>query len=104
MPAAATPVAPSTALVRQVGQPLERRPQHRPSPLVAAALSLLVPGAGQLYARHVVSAIAWFFVVTAAYALIIPGLILHAFNIASAATTAAREASRMAPDRARPAW
>jgi hypothetical protein len=83
---AATP-----ALVRHVGAPLVRRPQHVPSPLVAAALSFLVPGAGQLYARHVVSAIVWFFVVTSAYVLILPGLVLHLCNIVAAATVAARD-------------
>lgn len=67
--------------------------QHEPrqaSPLLAAALSLFVPGAGHLYARHVVAAIAWFFVVGAAYTLILPGLLLHALSIGSAAAAARR--------------
>jgi len=56
--------------------------RHRsPSPIVAAGLSMLIPGAGQLYAGKIVSAILWFMVVSAGYALILPGLILHLFCI-----------------------
>jgi TM2 domain-containing membrane protein YozV len=60
------------------------------SPLVAAALSLFVPGAGQLYAGNVLSALLWFLLVTAGYTLILPGLILHLFCIAAAAGAARR--------------
>jgi TM2 domain-containing membrane protein YozV len=60
------------------------------SPLVAAGLSLLVPGAGQLYAGSVMTAILWFLLVTAGYTLILPGLILHLFCIAAAAGAARR--------------
>jgi TM2 domain-containing membrane protein YozV len=60
------------------------------SPLIAAALSFLVPGAGQLYAGSVLTAILWFLLVTAGYTLILPGLILHLFCIAAAAGAARR--------------
>jgi TM2 domain-containing membrane protein YozV len=60
------------------------------SPLIAAGLSLLVPGAGQLYAGSVLTAILWFLLVTAGYTLILPGLILHLFCIAAAAGAARR--------------
>jgi TM2 domain-containing membrane protein YozV len=63
--------------------------RHRtPSPLLAAGLSMLIPGAGQLYAGRVISAILWFLVVSAGYALILPGLVLHMFCMASAANAA----------------
>jgi TM2 domain-containing membrane protein YozV len=60
------------------------------SPFVAAGLSLLIPGAGQLYAGSVLSAILWFLLVSAGYTLIVPGLILHMFCIATAAGAARR--------------
>lgn len=64
--------------------------QRTVSPGLAALLSVGVPGLGHLYAHRVVAAIMWFFVVTAAYALILPGLVLHFFNILSAAASAHR--------------
>jgi hypothetical protein len=67
-----------------------RRPWRDASPAVAAALSLFVPGAGHLYAGRVMAAFLWFLVVGAGYALILPGLILHLFSMASAAAAAAR--------------
>ncbi|CAN5420176.1 hypothetical protein BH11MYX1_BH11MYX1_00090 [soil metagenome] len=60
------------------------------SPLAAAMLSVMVPGAGHLYAGRVLAAIMWFVVVTAGYALILPGLVFHLFNIMSAAASAHR--------------
>jgi len=62
---------------------------HTPNAAIAATLSLLVPGAGQLYAGRPLSAVAWFLVVTFGYLLlIVPGLVLHILCIASAAATA----------------
>jgi TM2 domain-containing membrane protein YozV len=73
----------STALVpAQRGYPA--------SPLLAALLTVFIPGAGHLYAGRFVAALLWFFVVGAGYALILPGLILHLFAIASAANAAHR--------------
>lgn len=63
---------------------------HGASPLLAAVLSIFIPGAGHLYAGRFVAAILWFLVVGAGYTLILPGLILHLFNIASAANAAHR--------------
>ena len=73
--------------------PVPRRPlaaQRTASPLLAAFLSLWIPGAGQLYAGRAVAAVLWFLVVGAGYVLILPGLILHLFCIASAASSARR--------------
>jgi TM2 domain-containing membrane protein YozV len=75
-------------LIRLGHVPLAIR-RRSPSPLLAAGLSMLVPGAGQLYAGRIVSAILWFMIVSAGYALILPGLILHLFCMASAARQAA---------------
>lgn len=60
------------------------------SPLAAAALSLFIPGAGHLYAGRVLAAVLWFLVVSAGYVLLLSGLILHLFNIVSAAGAAAQ--------------
>ena len=64
--------------------------EHASSPLLAAVLSLFIPGAGHLYAGRVVAAILWFLVVGVGYALILPGLVLHLFSIVSAANAAHR--------------
>lgn len=74
------------------------RPSHGPSPLLAALLSALIPGAGHLYAERPVAAILWFVVVGLGYTLLLPGLILHLFSIASATSSARRlEAARARP-------
>jgi hypothetical protein len=81
--------APPTAITRR----REALPVHTrgPNPLVAGALSLIIPGAGQLYLGKPVTAIAWFAVVTLGYLLmIVPGLILHMACIASATAGAFR--------------
>ena len=74
------------ALVRQAGRSLPREA----SPTLAALFSVFLPGAGHIYTGRMVSAILWFLVVSAGYALILPGLILHLFNITSAAASAHR--------------
>jgi len=80
------PQRPPVALVRQ----LEPRDlDHPPHPAVAALLSMIVPGAGQLYAGRPMSAVTWFIVVTIGYfMLIVPGVLLHILCIASAAGAA----------------
>ena len=78
---------PPAQLVRLSHVPLAVR-NRTPSPLLAAGLSMLIPGAGQLYAGRIVSALLWFLVVSAGYALIFPGLVLHLFCMASAARAA----------------
>jgi len=68
----------------------ERPVVPQASPALAALLSVFLPGAGHLYTGRVVAAILWFLVVGMGYALILPGLVLHLFSIASAATSARR--------------
>ena len=80
--------------------PLRHVPEHfpqGPSPVIAGLLSAILPGAGHLYAGRFAAAILWFIVVGIGYALILPGLVLHLFSIASAAVAA----SRLNPARAR---
>ena len=62
-------------------------PRRRYSPGLAACLSLLLPGLGQLYKGQFFNSIAWFMAVAAGYsALIIPGLILHACCVIGASS------------------
>jgi TM2 domain-containing membrane protein YozV len=79
---------------------LERwpRPPRAASPLAAVLLTFLIPGAGHLYAGRVAAAVMWFLVVGMGYALILPGLVLHLFSMASAAR-AARELNAIAAPR-----
>ncbi len=86
------------ALVRvsRPSLPLAIRDGRPASPGLAALLSLFVPGAGQLYAGRIVAAVLWFLAVSAGYALILPGLILHMFAIISAAGSAHRLNSQVA--------
>lgn len=81
---------PPTQLEPTRSQPFALRGGRNASPLLAAGLSLLVPGAGQLYTGNAFSAILWFLLVTAGYTLILPGIFLHLFCIAAAASAAHR--------------
>src|SRR5262249_24695024 len=57
------------------------------SPGVAAVLSLLIPGAGQLYKGQTLNGLVWFVVVVIGYAmLIVPGVVLHLCCIVGAAS------------------
>ena len=67
-----------------------RPPRPEASPLAAALLSVMIPGAGHLYTGRVAAAFLWFLVVSMGYVLILPGLVLHLFSVASAATSARR--------------
>jgi hypothetical protein len=88
-PAAPLSPAPLVPVVRTL---------HGPSPLLAGLLSALIPGAGHLYAERPVAAILWFVIVGLGYTLLLPGLILHLFSIASATSSARRlEATRARP-------
>lgn len=52
-----------------------RSAPNAPSPGVAAVLSLIIPGAGQMYAGHIGAGIAWLiFTVVGYLALIVPGI------------------------------
>lgn len=68
---------------------------QRVNPGVAAVLSLVIPGAGTMYAGQVGGGLAWLFFVVAFYVLIWPmGALLHLLAVVSAAD-AARSAQRL---------
>lgn len=81
---------PPTQLVPHRAEPFALRGGRSASPLLAAGLSLVVPGAGQLYTGKVMSAILWFLLVTLGYTVVLPGIFLHLFCIAAAASAAHR--------------
>ena len=63
------------------------QPQPKWNPGIAAVLSLVIPGAGQMYKGQVGNGIAWIDFVVIGYMLFIfPGLILHLFCIIGAAS------------------
>lgn len=82
--------APRHELVPVAPLPLALRGGRAASPGLAAVLSLFMPGAGQLYTGRYVAALLWFVVVTAGYALLLPGIVLHLFCVVSAASSAHR--------------
>jgi hypothetical protein len=83
------------ALVPQIAPVMDLRPP--PSPAAAAVLSMIVPGAGHLYAGKPLSGVVWFTLVTMGYLLlIIPGVLLHILCVASAAAAANRWRPSMA--------
>lgn len=89
------PMQPSTPRLRPEVRtyPTGLAPVHRyrtASPLLAALLSFMIPGAGHLYTGRVLSAFLWFMVVGMGYVLILPGLVLHLFSMVSAANSAHR--------------
>lgn len=58
------------------------------SPGVAALLSFLIPGAGQIYKGNIGGGILWLIAVLLGYVLfVIPGVILHIICIVSAASS-----------------
>jgi len=69
---------------------VERTHQRAASPLLAVVLAGVIPGAGHLYTGRGVAALLWFLVVAMGYVLILPGLVLHLFSMASAARSARR--------------
>lgn len=73
---AQTPTSPTPALI----QPKWNRG-------IAAVLSLIIPGAGQMYKGQVGNGLLWLIFVVIGYAvLVIPGLFLHLFCIIGAAS------------------
>jgi TM2 domain-containing membrane protein YozV len=53
-------------------------PIRKWSPGVAAVLSLVIPGAGQIYKGQIANGVAWLIIVPIGYVMfIIPGAILH---------------------------
>ena len=60
-------------------------PARAPSPGIAAVLSFLIPGLGQLYTGRLLAAALWFLGTAIAYwAILVPGFIAHALCIWSA--------------------
>ena len=81
------PPRPQALARREPEYELEVR--HAPNAAAAAVLSMIVPGAGQLYAGRPLSGVAWFVLVTMGYLLlVIPGVMLHILCVASAAGAA----------------
>ncbi len=65
-----------------------RRP---PSPGLAAVLSVLLPGLGQVYSGRLLAGALWFLLTTFSYwAVLIPGFLVHALCIWSAYQSAKR--------------
>ncbi|MEZ4333839.1 MAG: hypothetical protein R3F35_18965 [Myxococcota bacterium] len=55
------------------------------SPMLAAVLAILLPGAGHLYARRLRAAAAWLAAILLGYwAVFLPGAVLHAISVWSA--------------------
>jgi hypothetical protein len=78
-------------------QPMILETRQTPNAAAAAILSIIVPGAGQLYAGRPLSAIAWFMLVSMGYLLlIVPGILLHVLCVAAAASSAHRWRPSMA--------
>lgn len=67
------------------GHPIKHRQAW--SPGVAAVLSLVIPGAGQMYKGQVVSGLCWLLMVVVGYAaFIVPGIVLHVCCVLGAAS------------------
>lgn len=63
----------------------ELRVRRLPSPGIAAVLAVLLPGLGHVYAGRLVAAAVWLGVVSFGYwAILVPGLLLHAISVWSA--------------------
>ena len=59
--------------------------RRAPSPGIAAVLSVLIPGLGQVYAGRLLAGGLWFLATSLCYsAVLLPGFIAHAFCIWSA--------------------
>jgi len=56
-----------------------------PTPGVAAVLSVLIPGLGQVYAGRLIPGAIWFLATMVSYsAVLLPGFLVHAFCVWSA--------------------
>jgi TM2 domain-containing membrane protein YozV len=66
---------------------LERR--QAPSPGIAAVLSVVLPGLGQVYAGRLLAGALWFLATGFAYwAILVPGFLVHALCVWSAYASA----------------
>ena len=62
--------------------------RRAPTPGVAAVLSVVIPGLGQVYGGRLLAGALWFLATTCAYsAVLLPGFLVHAFCIWSAYQT-----------------
>jgi len=60
----------------------EVRVRRLPSPGIAAVLSVLLPGLGHVYAGRLFAGALWFLLVSFGYwAILVPGLLLHAISV-----------------------
>jgi hypothetical protein len=60
----------------------EVRVRRLPSPGIAAVLAVLVPGLGHVYVGRLVAGAVWFLLVSFGYwAILVPGLLLHAISV-----------------------
>ena len=67
-------------------QHTSRRGASNFSPGVAALLSFVIPGAGQIYREKIGTGLFWFFIVLIGYVMfILPGIVLHIICIVAAA-------------------
>lgn len=83
--------SPSAPLSMPAGHALiSTRHRRDASPALAAVLALVFPGAGHAYTGRIAAALLWFLFIGLGYLVIVPGLILHLFSIASAASSANR--------------
>ena len=58
---------------------------NAPSPGIAAVLSVLIPGLGQVYSGRLLAGAMWFLATAAGYSLIlVPGFLIHGLCIWSA--------------------
>ena len=63
--------------------------RHAPSPGIAAVLSVVIPGLGQVYSGRLAAGAIWFVATGFAYwAVLVPGFFVHAICIWSAHQTA----------------
>jgi TM2 domain-containing membrane protein YozV len=61
------------------------QPQRKWSPGVAAVLSLVIPGAGQMYKGQIFNGLLWLVLVVLGYVFfVVPGIVLHLFCIIGA--------------------
>jgi TM2 domain-containing membrane protein YozV len=62
--------------------PRELVPQRDPHPGLAAVLSVVIPGLGQVYSGRLLSGALWFLGTGLAYwAVLLPGFLAHAFCV-----------------------
>lgn len=81
-PSCGHPIRPVTEAPTVISAPVQKW-----SPGVAAVLSLLIPGAGQIYKGQIFNGLFWMLIIVIGYmAFIIPGAIMHLFCIIGAAS------------------